>query len=110
MHTRPAVPDDAAAMGRLAGELGYPSSESEMRERLRLVAEYPDLHDVFVVETPPGTVMAWVHAQDWARGQGMTRLRVRSNVIRGRAHRFYLRLGFERVKSQAVFDKSLGGR
>lgn len=42
-------------------------------------------------------------AEAWAREHGQTRLRVRSNVIRERAHRFYLRLGYEQAKTQAVF-------
>ena len=46
-------------------------------------------------------------AEDWARHHGFTRLRVRSNVIRGRAHRFYLREGYVERKRQVVFDKAL---
>ena len=42
--------------------------------------------------------------------RGLARLRVRSNVIRERAHRFYERVGFEKIKAQAVFEKSLPGR
>jgi GNAT superfamily N-acetyltransferase len=48
-------------------------------------------------------------AQDWARGRGMTRIRVRSNAIRERAHAFYLRDGYARVKTSAVFEKTLSG-
>lgn len=47
-------------------------------------------------------------AEAWAREHGQTRLRVRSNVIRERAHRFYLRLGYEQAKTQAVFVRDLG--
>ena len=43
----------------------------------------------------------------WAAEQGYARLRVRSNVVREDAHRFYEREGFRRVKTQAVFDRSL---
>lgn len=47
-----------------------------------------------------------VHAAEaWARGRGATKLRVRSNVIRDRAHRFYERLGYAVTKRQVVFDK-----
>jgi GNAT superfamily N-acetyltransferase len=46
-------------------------------------------------------------AEDWARGRGMTRIRVRSNAIRERAHAFYLRDGYTRVKTSAVFEKTL---
>ena len=46
-------------------------------------------------------------AEDWARARGITRIRVRSNVIRERAHAFYLRDGYARVKTSAVFEKAL---
>lgn len=46
-------------------------------------------------------------AEAWARGCGMTRIRVRSNAIRERAHTFYLRDGYARVKTSAVFEKTL---
>src|SRR5579872_6425664 len=44
----------------------------------------------------------------WARGQGLTSVCGRSNVLRERAHRFYLRHGYEPVKDQRVFSKSWG--
>lgn len=46
-------------------------------------------------------------AEDWARAQGFATMRVRSNVIRERAHRFYEREGYERIKAQAMFRKAL---
>lgn len=46
-------------------------------------------------------------AEDWALEQGMETIRVRSNVVRERAHRFYLRQGYHKVKEQAVFVKGL---
>ncbi|HKV10405.1 MAG TPA: GNAT family N-acetyltransferase [Thermoanaerobaculia bacterium] len=46
-------------------------------------------------------------AADWAAGHGYRTLRVRSNVVRERTHRFYERLGFARVKSQVVFSRTL---
>jgi GNAT superfamily N-acetyltransferase len=46
-------------------------------------------------------------AEAWAVGRGQKRLRVRSNVVRERAHRFYERLGFAVIKKQAVFDKAI---
>lgn len=47
-------------------------------------------------------------AERWARERGFATMRVRSNVIRERAHRFYLREGYAEVKRQAVFSKQLG--
>lgn len=46
-------------------------------------------------------------AEDWARRTGHAKLRVRSNVVRERAHRFYLREGYVENKRQLVFDKAL---
>ena len=43
--------------------------------------------------------------EEWARARGCRRVRVRSNVVRERTHRFYERLGYRAVKSQKVFDK-----
>jgi N-acetylglutamate synthase-like GNAT family acetyltransferase len=44
-------------------------------------------------------------ANEWAAGHGFRTLRVRSNVVRERTHRFYERLGFARIKSQVVFAR-----
>lgn len=46
-------------------------------------------------------------AEEWARARGCLGLTVRANVVRQRAHAFYLRLGFHEVKVQRVFYKSL---
>ena len=46
-------------------------------------------------------------AEDWARQHGYERLRVRSNVARDVAHVFYAGLGFERVKSQHVYERTV---
>ena len=43
----------------------------------------------------------------WARNRGYQLVRVRSNVIREDAHRFYERAGYAREKRQAVFVKLL---
>ena len=47
-------------------------------------------------------------AEQWARQHGFVQFRVRSNVVRERAHRFYLREGYVERKRQVVFDKTLG--
>ncbi len=46
-------------------------------------------------------------AEDWARTHGFAQFRVRSNVLRERAHRFYLREGYAERKRQVVFVKAL---
>lgn len=46
-------------------------------------------------------------AEQWAREQGFTSVLVRSQIKREDAHRFYLREGYERTKTSAVFTKQL---
>lgn len=47
-------------------------------------------------------------AEAWARSNGYAKLRVRSNVVRERAHGFYRRESYAECKRQVVFDKPLG--
>lgn len=46
-------------------------------------------------------------AERWARDRGLGAIRVRSNVTREGAHAFYRHLGYEKIKQQGVFRKSL---
>jgi GNAT superfamily N-acetyltransferase len=46
-------------------------------------------------------------AQDWARVHGYKEARLRSNVIRAEAHRFYESLGYRVNKTQKSFLKTL---
>jgi GNAT superfamily N-acetyltransferase len=46
-------------------------------------------------------------AEKWARKRGCKGMSVRSNVIRERAHGFYLREGYEHYKTQKAFRKEL---
>jgi GNAT superfamily N-acetyltransferase len=46
-------------------------------------------------------------AEEWAREKGCKSMSVRSNIIRERAHLFYLRNGYEHYKTQKAFQKSL---
>jgi len=55
-----------------------------------------------------GTGAALVAAMEaWAIEHGYREMRVRSNVIRERAHAFYDRMGFGRVKRQQVFARAI---
>ena len=88
-HIRPGRTDDAAALARLCTELGYPSGEAQVRERLRrldaadhglFVAEagddgdlcgVVDVHERVVLEEDPfAELIALVVAGD-ARGEGV---------------------------------------
>jgi GNAT superfamily N-acetyltransferase len=46
-------------------------------------------------------------AEKWARGKRCKSMSVRSNVLRKRAHGFYLRNGYEHYKTQKAFRKGL---
>lgn len=46
-------------------------------------------------------------AEKWAKKMGCAGMSVRSNVIRDRAHGFYLRHGYEHYKTQKAFRKAL---
>lgn len=46
-------------------------------------------------------------AEEWARRQGVTLIRVTSRSTREDAHRFYLRDGYSDVKTSRVFEKRL---
>ena len=46
-------------------------------------------------------------AESWAIRQGCGLLRVRSRIIRERAHAFYERHGFQRIKTQHCFQKTI---
>ena len=46
-------------------------------------------------------------AEKWAREQGFGRLRVRSNIVRPEAHAFYPGLGFELMKTQHTYGRTL---
>ena len=46
-------------------------------------------------------------AEQWILAQGVRTVLVRSQIKRERAHRFYLEQNFSRLKTSAVFTKSL---
>jgi GNAT superfamily N-acetyltransferase len=56
---RPATPEDAGAIARLAVQLGYTSTPDEARRRLQTLNQHTD-HRVYVAETD-GAVIAWIH-------------------------------------------------
>ena len=46
-------------------------------------------------------------AEEWARSRGCPMINLRSNVVRERAHQFYLLNGYEHYKTQKAFRKRL---
>lgn len=90
--------------GRLGG-----FAHAEPR-RLLIAEPFAELAALVVSETVRGQGVGCAllaAAEAWAREQGFASMRVRSNVIRDRAHRFYLREGYVEKKRQAVFLKHL---
>ena len=139
---RAAAPADAEPIARLAGQLGYPSTLEQVRERLRGMAGRAE-HGVFVAELRDGQLAGWIHlhetlrvesdayvevgglvvaeamrsrgigrllmmhAEHWTRTRGRGMVRLRSNVIRERAHAFYKQLGYRVTKTQKAFRKEI---
>jgi GNAT superfamily N-acetyltransferase len=48
-----------------------------------------------------------LEVERWARGKSIPLVRVRSQIAREGAHRFYLREGYRNVKTSFVFEKPL---
>ena len=51
---------DSAAVAGLAGQLGYPSTETEIERRFHAIDGDPDSL-VMVAEDRQGTVLGWIH-------------------------------------------------
>ena len=119
----PATPD--AILQRLSRILGK-------EEHSLLVAEIPEagviawvhVHLVYPLEEEPQAEIGGLvvdeacrsrgvghalmqRAEQWARERGCRFLRLRSNVIRTGAHAFYENLGYQAIKTQKVFRKTL---
>jgi GNAT superfamily N-acetyltransferase len=76
--------------------------------RLLIAEPFAELAALVVSETARGQRVGsalLAAAEAWAREQGVASMRVRSNVLRERAHHFYLREGYVEKKRQAVFLK-----
>jgi GNAT superfamily N-acetyltransferase len=133
---------DVPELAVLCGEMGYPSSASEVEKRLQSLSDHDD-HMVLVAADEQDKPVAWIHAhlsfrlvaeifaelggfvvgethrgqgigekllaeaERWAEARGVSLFRVRSNIVRKRAHVFYERAGYEQFKAQQVFEKSL---
>ena len=136
---RRAQVSDEAAIVDLARQLGYPDGGRQFAEiRSRAdhavfvavesdrVAGFIHVCSMLSIDADPyGEIRALIvdeahrgrrigerlvsEAESWTRMQNLTRVRVRSNVIRDRARRFYERLGYAVTKAQNVFDKKFAG-
>jgi GNAT superfamily N-acetyltransferase len=74
------------------------------------VAPRAEVNGLVVDETVRSKGAGWLlleAAEKWAKKQGCKGMSVRSNVLRERAHVFYLRHGYEHYKTQKSFRKTL---
>ncbi len=77
---------------------------------IELIANDPfcEIHGLIVHEQFRGTSLGRqlvAAAESWAAERGLDRVRVRSNVARDRARKFYESLGYTVTKVSNVFDK-----
>jgi hypothetical protein len=106
---RDAKAEDAERLADLAAQLGYPSSPDEIRERMRRYADNPS--ERIIVAELSGRVVAWTSlavVDHFYTPAYADTLRLRANVVRANAHRFYQREGFAKVKEQFVFETKVG--
>ena len=59
IRVRAAIPDDAEAIARLSGELGYPTTAADARRRLFDIKTSQN-HAVMVAEDDSGAVVGWI--------------------------------------------------
>ncbi|HKD51001.1 MAG TPA: GNAT family N-acetyltransferase [Candidatus Acidoferrum sp.] len=60
LKIRLAKPRDASRLAELSGELGYPATTAEVRQRLRGIRPAAQ-HALFVAETKVAGVIGWIH-------------------------------------------------
>lgn len=134
---RTATPDDARPVAILMTQLGYEQTEATARERLAATdgavfvfeerdaivgciqlarrtslesGSFGEIAALVVDEAARGRKIGAQLVEcavGWAREQGYAKLRVRTNVVREDAHRFYEKNGFRLTKSQRVYDRPL---
>lgn len=111
MIIRDARTPDAARLAVLAAQLGYPATALEVEARLKKYEGKGD--ERVIVAEISGEVVGWTSAalidevRRWSAAKGVDCLRLRANVMREDAHRFYARYGFLKTKTQYVFELKL---
>lgn len=140
-----ASPEDADALAELAGQLGYPVTTPEMRDRIAAIQCQDATAEIWIARNGgEEKILGWIHlareplsalvpakaeilalvvdqaergkgigstlvkfAEIWAKERGILTVRVRSNIARKEAHRFYQREGYSLGKTSHVFTKDL---
>ena len=94
----------AEVEGRIAGWVhvfACPTVESEL---------YAEIGGLVVDENQRGQGVGkalMAQAEAWASDLGIHEIRLRSNILRKEAHQFYEAIGYEKIKSQFTFRKTL---
>src|SRR5258705_13959629 len=63
LEVRPAESRDVTAVARLAGELGYPSTAEQVKDRLAYLEGDPR-HAAFVAAVTEDEVIGWIHLSE----------------------------------------------
>jgi GNAT superfamily N-acetyltransferase len=71
---------DAARLAELAGQLGYPSTAKQLRDRLRGLKP-ANHHAVFVADAPGAGVVGWLHVSVWPLIESDLRAEVNGLVV-----------------------------
>ena len=80
LRIRKAQPGDAARLADLSGQLGYPVTAAQMRQRLRAIRP-TSLNSVFVAETKDAGVVGWLHVSKQALLESAMRAEVNGLVV-----------------------------
>lgn len=128
-RVRVATPADAAALAVLSGQLGYPSSEAQVRERLHLlhdpersllvaevqgaVAGFIDVHVQRTVEEDPYGEVGGLAVADGLRGSGLGRALLEAAAAWARERglaRLWIRANLARGTAAHGFYERVGCR
>jgi GNAT superfamily N-acetyltransferase len=80
LRIRLARKGDVARLAELAGQLGYPSTAKQLRERLRALKPAHH-HAVFVADDPSAGVVGWLHVSIWPLLESDLRAEVNGLVV-----------------------------
>ena len=80
LRIRKARPGDAARLADLSGQLGYPATAAQIRQRLRAIRPASP-NSVFVAEAKDAGVVGWLHVSKQALLESEMRAEVNGLVV-----------------------------
>jgi GNAT superfamily N-acetyltransferase len=98
LKIRPAASGDAATLGPLLEQLGYPTDAAEIPERIEKLQARPGTTVLVVEEKARGQGVGSAlvaRAEDWAIEHGALRISLTSALHRESAHEFYKARDYE---------------